>query len=133
MSAIEELRKHGRELSEATGIPVEVVEDGGSQKLFVLLSKAPLPSGAFRVDQTDVLFIADRLYPLSAMDMFWTEVEVVRPDGSVPQSAEAIENYVGRPWRRFSWHRNGIWKPAGNPLLDHFAFMEARLAKEVKP
>ncbi len=132
MSAIEELRKHGAELSLSTGIPVEVVEEGGARRLFVLLSKVPLPSGAFRVDQTDMLFIADRLYPLSAMDMFWTGVEVVRPDGSIPKSAEAIESHLGRRWRRFSWHRNGVWNPAGNPLLDHFAFMEDRLAREVK-
>lgn len=132
MSALEELHKHASELSEAIGIPAEVVEEVGTQRVFVLLSKVPLPSGVFRVDQTDVLFIGDRLYPLSAMDMFWTGVEVVRPDGSAPQSAESIENYVGRPWRRFSWHRNGIWNPGGNPLLDHFALMEDRLAKEVK-
>lgn len=132
MSAIDELRKHAVEFSAATGIPVEVVEEIGTQRLLVVLSKVPLPHGAFGVDQTDILFIADRLYPLSAMDMFWTEVDVVRPDGSIPQSAETIETYVGRSWRRFSWHRNGVWNATENPLLDHYSFMEDRIAKEVK-
>jgi hypothetical protein len=127
MSAIEELRKHAKELKEVTGTGIELVEE--ETKIFVLLSKVPLPAGIFRLSCTDVLFIADQLYPFCAMDMFWTEVEVVRRDGTVLQGAETIEQYAGRSWRRFSWHRNGIWNPAGNPLLDHFAFMEARIAE----
>jgi hypothetical protein len=114
----------------ASGIPTSVIEEGA--RLYVLLEKMELPKGAFRVNFSDVLFIADQQYPLSSMDMFWTEVEVVRPDGSIPQGGDSIENYLARTWRRFSWHRNGVWNTAGNPLLDHFAFMEARLALELK-
>jgi hypothetical protein len=62
--------------------------------------------------------------------MFWTDVGLVRPDGSAPQGAEVIETYLDRQWRRFSWHRQGVWNSAGNPLLDHYAFMEARWTLE---
>jgi hypothetical protein len=130
MSAIEELRKHAEEMTAVTGVPVELREEG--THIFVLLSKVRIPGKPFRVDVSDVLFIADQMYPLSAMDMFWTEHDVIRSDGSIPQGAEGIENYVGRPWRRFSWHRNGIWNPTGNPLLDHYAFMECRLTAEAQ-
>lgn len=132
MAGIDELSKHAKELEGVTGISVRVIQEPGTTRIFVLLSQVPLPVGVLKVNRTDVLFIADQLYPLSAMDMFWTEVEVVRSDGSIPQGAESIEQYLGRTWRRFSWHRNGIWNPTGNPVLDHFAFMESRLAVEAR-
>lgn len=129
MSALDELRKHAEGLKEAAGITAQVIPE--DSRIFVLIPKIQLPSGLFRMQETDVLFITNQQYPFSAMDMFWTEIDLVRPDGSIPQNADAIEQYLGRSWRRFSWHRNGIWNPAGNPLLDHYCFMEARWAKEL--
>lgn len=130
MSAIDLLTKHLAELKKVTGIEGRVVEQGS--QVFVLLDAVPLPAGVARVHETKVLFITDHQYPLSAMDMFWVEVEVLRPDGSIHDGATSIERYLDRDWRRFSWHRNGVWNPAGNPLLDHFAFMEARWTKETQ-
>lgn len=128
MSASDELERHAKALRAATGLKVDVLEEG--DRLLVLIQKTPLPPGLFRVNQTDVLFLTDRQYPFSAMDMFWTEVDVVRPDGSIPLNADVIEQYLGRSWRRFSWHRNNVWNPSGNPLLDHYAFVESRWAAE---
>lgn len=122
------LVRHAEELSQALDLRADVVEDG--PHIFVIVRNAPLPLGLFQVDTSDILLIADQQYPLSAMDMFWTEVEVIKADDSIPQGADAIEHYLGRPWRRFSWHRNGIWKPTGNPLLQHYATVEARWVKE---
>lgn len=131
MAALDELRRHADELEKETGIRVQLVEAG--MQVFVVLEKVPLPAGAYRLDKTDVLFITDQQYPVSAMDMFWTEVAVVRLDGSIPAGGDSIETYMDRQWRRFSWHRNGIWKPTGNCLLDHFEFMQARFAEDVTP
>lgn len=128
MSAIDELRRHAAQLTQTTGIVVNLVEE--SARILVILGKVPLPLGSLRLRESDMLFIADLMYPLSAMDMFWMEVEALRPDGSIPQGADAIEQYATRSWRRFSWHRNGVWNPGGNPLLDHFSFVESRLAME---
>jgi hypothetical protein len=128
MTAADTLHDHLVELSAATGIIGEVVERG--QQLFVVLRAVPLPEGVFAVEKTDVLFITDKQYPLSAMDMFWAEVEVTRVDGTIPEGATEIEPYLDRHWRRFSWHRNGVWNVAGNPLLDHFVFMEGRFSVE---
>jgi hypothetical protein len=131
VGAADTLREHLTELTASTEIAGEVLEN--DTQLYVVLHTVPLPDGAFAVPETETLFIADRQYPLSALDMFWTDVEVVLPDGTIPEGAGSIESYIGRPWRRFSWHRNGVWNPAGNPLLDHFTFMEARFALEVRP
>jgi hypothetical protein len=129
MSALDELRRHADELEKDAGNRIQLVES--VMQIFVLLEKVQLPAGAYRPDHTDVLFITDQQYPVSAMDMFWTEVDVVRPDGSIPTGGDSIESYLDRQWRRFSWHRNGIWKPTGNCLLDHFEFMQARFAEDV--
>ena len=113
MAALDELRKHAAQLTEATGIVVNLVEDGG--RIIVILAAVPLPVNAFRLRKTDLAFIADLMYPLSAMDMFWTEMDVVRPDGSVPQGAETVEQYAGRSWRRFSSPDTGARRRARTP------------------
>jgi len=127
--ALEELRDHARELADVAGVEVDIEEDG--TQVFVILRSLQLPSGAYNIATSDILFITDRQYPLSAMDMFWTDSALLRRDGSVPLNGDSIETYLGRQWRRFSWHRNGVWNPTGNCLLDHFEFMLARFIKDV--
>lgn len=131
MTAREILDRHAAEFQEATGLQIELGEDGAG-RIFIVIRQVPFPLGLFGVDKSDVLFITDRQYPYSALDMFWTEPPVVRANGTVPQGADSIETYLDRQWRRFSWHRNGLWNPAGNGLLDHFAFMESAWATEAK-
>jgi hypothetical protein len=128
--ALSELRCHVDELTQVVGVAVEIHEEGA--QVFIILRGLPLPPGSYRVPQSDVLFITDTQYPMSAMDMFWTNVDVLLPDGAIPLNADSIETYLGRQWRRFSWHRNGVWNPRGNPLLDHYEFMLARFAQDVK-
>lgn len=123
------LERHAEELRVATGREVETIEGDGN-RLFVVIRSVPLPSGLFAVERSDALFVADRQYPLSALDMFWLEVSVVRPNGAIPKGADCIESHMNHQWRRFSWHRNNVWNPAGNGLMDHFAFMEAAWAAE---
>lgn len=113
-----------------TGLEVEVHQ--AVNRLFAAVKGYPLPEAVANVSATDVLFIADTQYPLSAMDMFWTDLDVLRPDGSTFKNADAIEEYLGRRWRRFSYHRNGTWNPNGNPLLHHYSFMESRWAEETR-
>jgi hypothetical protein len=128
MTAADILRRHLAELTDVTGVTGDVVE--ADDRLYVILHKVPVPENLFQLDQSDVLYMTDRQYPFSAMDMFWTELDLLRKDGSIPQGADVIETYLNRTWRRFSWHRQGAWNPGGNPLLDHYALMEARWAAE---
>lgn len=133
MKASQLLALHLADLSRSTGVGGSIREV--EKRFYIQLSAVTLPPGVFCVDTTDVLFIADPQYPLSALDMFWTDPGVLRVDGSDPRGAKWIETYLGRSWRRFSWHdetwRNqDAWRPTGNPLLGHFAMMEARFAAE---
>ncbi len=124
MSGLEALRLHAAELSSSSGYAGDRCQEGN--RLFAVLHSYRFPEGVARVPTSEILFIGDTQYPLSAMDMFWTDLELVRPDGATFQGSDTIEEYMGRRWRRFSYHRNGIWSPNGNPLMDHFAFMETR-------
>lgn len=130
MTAWETLECHAEEFRQATGLAVDIVEEGN--RIFVVIRQVPLAPGLFIVEKSDVLFLTDKQYPFSALDMFWTEVAVVRANGTVPQGADQIETYINRQWRRFSWHRNEVWNPASNGLLDHFSFMESAWATEAK-
>jgi len=128
---LSELERHVGEFEATTGLRVEVHEESG--QIYILIEKAPLPPGCYRVDRSDLLFIGDGQYPMSALDMFWAAVDVVRPNGDIPAGADSTQTYLGRQWRRFSWHRNGLWNPAGNGLLDHYAFVQDRFAKDTTP
>jgi len=128
MPGDDQLRRDADELAKLAGVQVDIEQEGA--QVFVLLRKIDLPSGTYQVAITDVLYLTDSQYPVSAMDMFWTELPVVLADGSVPAGAESIEIYRGIQWRRFSWHRNGGWNPTGNPLLDHYEFMQDRFRKD---
>jgi len=131
MVAADQLRQNADELAEQAGVRVDIEQDGA--QVYVLLRDLALPPGTYQVATTDVLYITDVQYPLSAMDMFWTDLAVLLADASVPAGADSIETYRGVRWRRFSWHRNGAWNPTGNPLLDHFEFMHDRFAKDGTP
>ena len=124
------LDQHALELAEIVGSVVDVIQEGN--RLFVVLRGHRLPEGASKAASTEILVIADTQYPFSAMDMFWTDLDVVMPNGSAFEGSDSIEEYLGKRWRRFSYHRNGVWNPSGNPLLDHFAFTETRWTEKAK-
>jgi len=127
---LEELHADVAELEEFSALTVETSVVG--QQVFLVLKSVQLPPGAYRVGATDVLLVTDLQYRLSALDMFWTELDVLLPNGGVPQNADSIEQHLGRQWRRFSWHRNGVWNPNRNGLLDHYEFMMARFAVDAE-
>jgi hypothetical protein len=132
--------EHLDKFREITGVEVTYMVDpetvNGPQqapgRLYVLLSKVALPQGLFKVEDSDILFLGDYQYPESALDMFWASPDLIRPDGRIPQNADVLEKYLGRDWRRYSWHRNGTWDPSRNGLLDHYEFMLARFSEELR-
>ncbi len=122
------LQTHADELEQLVGVQVSLIEQ--PPQIFVVIENTPLP-GVYTRRTCTALLQTDVLYPRSAMDMFWLDIDVERADRRMPSGTESVEPYIGRTWRRYSWHRNGVWSTAGNPLLDHYEFMQARLALEV--
>jgi Prokaryotic E2 family E len=106
------------------GFDTELVRDG--DQVGVVVRGVALPEGRWSQESTDVMLMTTVLYPQSAMDMFWTLPNLLLPSGAEP-TASNLEMQFGRPWRRFSWHRNGEWRPGRDDLLSHFEFARARL------
>jgi hypothetical protein len=128
MDVPEQLRRDAEELTQITGCRVELVPNG--IQIGIIVKQADLRGGAYSKLRSDVLMLTDYQYPMSAMDMLYMEPDVQYASGPIPAHANTVEEQVGRPWRRWSWHRNGIWRPGFDNLLSHWAFVEACWAKE---
>lgn len=82
-------------------------------------------SAHYSLPTTTILLRVPKSYPDAGLDMFWTDVELALANGGVPQGAGAIESYMGRSWRRFSWH-HGSWNPNVHNLHTYLDFVRRR-------
>ena len=89
---------------------------------------------------TNLLLRVPRSYPDAGLDMFWTDIELLLQDGTVPANAQQIERYsavetipgfAGKQWRRFSWHPqfqgSGRWNPALDNIESYLEFVRKRM------
>jgi hypothetical protein len=102
---------------------IEIVEE--SDCISLIVRNFELGDG-YSVPNSDLLVRMPRSYPDAGPDMFWTDPAVTLVNGQIPQSAESIEGYVGRQWRRFSWHRQP-WNPRVDNLSGYLEFVRKRL------
>lgn len=93
----------------------------------VIFHEYPVTVG-FSKQKTTLLVRAQLSYPNSNLDMFWTDVDLVLEDGTVPASADQLETYGGQQWRRFSWHPKS-WNPGRDNLCTFLEFIDARFAQ----
>jgi len=113
------------DLVRSQGHNVEVIEDG--TRFYVVLSNFVLPN-YYNPSVTDLMVMADYQYPVSALDMFWTEPHIRCPNGAWPQSADQFEPHLQRIWQRWSWHYVG-WNPASHTVATHIEVCLDRLSK----
>ena len=118
------LEKETAELRQ--GFEMEVIEE--SDIINLVLRSFPFGDGYNR-PVADLLLRIPRTYPDSGPDMFWTIPELTLASGSAPQSAESMENYIGKQWRRFSWHKSA-WNPAIDNLHGYLEFIRRRLREK---
>jgi len=113
---IEELR--GRDYT------IEVTE--ASNEICLVFKDYPLPVGMWNKDRTDMLIIAQPVYPNSKLDMFWVAPGLTLSDGRIPQGGDVRETHCGREWQRFSWHLQ-TWNPARDNLITYLEVVDHRL------
>jgi hypothetical protein len=107
---------------------VEVVEaDGFINLVFPDYLLPPL----YNKQSTDLLLRLPISYPNGSPDMFWTNQDLLTASGQIPTSAESIETYLGKTWRRFSWHPQG-WNPGTGNLGMYLEFVNNGLIKAAK-
>jgi len=112
------------------GYSVELQEEG--QRIYVVFRGFPL-GVAYEPPASDLMVYTTVQYPNAGFDMFWVDENVKLRDGRIPQAGDAIEPYLGRRWRRFSWHLppNRPWNPSRDSLSTWIATVEERLSKGV--
>jgi hypothetical protein len=113
------------EIVRSHGYDVRLVEDG--TRSYVVLENCSLPP-PYVPQVTNLMLIADYQYPMSALDMFWTEPHVKCPNGDFPQNANQFEPHIGKTWQRWSWHYPG-WNPTTHSLVTHLEVCFDRLAQ----
>ncbi len=116
-----------KEIAELRGrYSIEIVED--SDFINLVIKEFPLGEG-FNVPVSDLLLRVPKTYPDAGPDMFYTDPAVILPNGQVAKNTESIEPYIGRSWRRFSWHRQQPWNPIVDNMHSHIEFINCRLRK----
>jgi hypothetical protein len=110
----------------AGGKTVEVIEE--FPRFYVIFHAFQLPGGLYLPDTTDLMVMADYLYPQSRLDMYWTDPTVRKLDGSLPQNADQFEPHLNRPWQRWSWHYP-TWNPATHNVSTHLEVFYDRVRR----
>lgn len=123
MSLPPKLEREIKELQKS--FAVEVHED--ASVVDVVLKNFPLGAG-FNMPSADLLIRVPLSYPDSGPDMFWTDPRVLLSNGREPQAANLKEQYLGREWRRFSWHRSR-WDSVRDDLFSYLEFVRHRIAQ----
>jgi hypothetical protein len=118
LSDVESLREDG--------YTVDVIPDGN--RYYIVFRRFRLPGDAYAPPTVDLMVMTDYQYPVSRMDMFWTNPVVLRQGGAFPQSAASMETYGGISWQRWSWHYP-TWDPSKHSLRTHFEAVRDRLLR----
>lgn len=110
------------------GYTFDVIEEG--QRIFIIFKGFSLPCGLYSVDKTDLLIFTTQFYPNAGFDMFWVDESLKLKNGNVPRNGEQIEVFVGKRWRRFSYHPyNGKpWNPSQDSVVSFVGNIQKRLS-----
>lgn len=107
----------------------EISEDGTI--IYVQFIGYHLPPLIYNKLVTDLLVLTTPMYPRAGFDMFWTDPDLTLANGNIPSAAGEIETYLGRQWRRFSYHpyQNRPWDPSEDSLVSFLSYIAQRLAR----
>ncbi len=96
-----------------------------NNQILVVIEKYPVPPG-WNNSETTLLLVTDIGYPNSKMDMFWTDLGLKLNGDRIPQAGDVVQPFMGKQWRRFSWHVQK-WNPAVDNIITYLGTVDARL------
>ena len=120
-----EILKNEIDRLRAKGFEVELSLSDGFHH--VVFERYEFPKG-YSTDVSSMLLRLPISYPNGRPDMFWTDVNVTLMGGGIPERANTIEQFLGKQWRRFSWHPQN-WNPGIDTLETFLEFVNRRLAQ----
>lgn len=109
------------------GYRVELIEL--PNETLVVFPSFTLPEGRYSLPSCKLLVRVPNGYPNAALDMFYTQPDLLLASGTPPRQADVLEELGGAVWRRFSWHRNVAWNPGRDSLVSFVAFIEDNFAR----
>lgn len=103
----------------------------GDGRIYIVFRRFKLPAGLYNMASTDILIFTTPHYPQAGFDMFWADSAITLHDGRVPSGAEHKEEYLGRKWRRFSYHpySSRSWNPSEDDVGVFWAYVAQRLQR----
>ena len=113
---------------QGAGYKVDINETEGV--INVIIDDYSLPP-AYNKRETTLLLRLPISYPNGNPDMFWTDPDLLCANGQVPTKADQVETYMGKQWRRFSWHPQG-WNPGTGNLRMYLEFVNTGIRKAGK-
>jgi hypothetical protein len=112
------------QLSKQNGAELEGREADGL--IYIIIKNHALPPG-YNKQYTRLLLKIPLSYPNGNPDMFWTDPDLRLASGA-SQANTNIENVLGEPWLRFSWHPQK-WNPGIDNLNTFIEFVNRRLVQ----
>lgn len=124
----EQLQQEVAELIKA-GHLIEMEEEESTTRVYIIFKGFELLPGQYNVTTTDLMVFTTTQYPSSCFDMFWVDKDLTLANGNIPKSAESIENYLSRQWRRFSIHpyQKKPWNPNEDCMTSYLTCIVQRL------
>ena len=111
------------------GIPYQVAVESGMT--CVVIPQWPLPKGLNHSD-SDLLLRLSAGYPDVQPDMWWFDPPVRLADGRELPATNAVEDYLGRKWQRWSRHFSGSqWQSGMDSLESYLALIWRELERGV--
>jgi hypothetical protein len=111
------------------GFGCEAIEE--DQRIFIFFKDFPLPNGLYNIEKTDLLIFTANLYPNCGFDMFWVDDKLTLKNGTIPKNGEQLQTFLGRRWRRFSYHPYSVkpWNPSQDNLSSFVEYVQQRLRR----
>lgn len=111
------------------GLEYQMVEDG--LRIYIIFKDYPLPPEIYNMDKVELMIFTTPQYPNAGFDMFWTDPKLTLKNGGAPKSGEQMESYMGRTWRRFSWHpyQGKGWNPSRDSVISFKSYIDQRLQR----
>ena len=111
------------------GISYQIAFEGNM--ICIMLPKWQLPLG-FDRKVSDLLIRLSPGYPDVHPDMWWFDPPVRLANGQDLPNTNAVENYMGRQWQRWSRHfSNGQWQSGVDGLGSYLALIRQNLERSV--
>lgn len=115
---------------DSLGLEWELVSTEGQRALLIKRFLLPIPFSPSEV--TLKIKLPAEYSSGAALDMFFTDIAVIRTDGKAIPNFSQAGMFDGKIWHQWSRHYPDKcpWRPGVNTLVTHLAFIQSALDRE---